>query len=295
MELFTLTNSAPRIRKIVINRSAQEDLEYNANDQMADFLGYEECHELEAQYKPDTHEIFKIEDFEDIDGIINAVKDPAGINAWAPESEDLLEIKAFFFCIEHDDDICVGFQTFDRRQVLSQKFTLLFARDSFINVKGVAFSLDSKLTAVIQKNNKEESLNLLFRNLHNTRRIFDMDIYFKEATAEDVDKFFNEEKFVGYDNKQRNDGGIIDDWCRKKISYILNEGNVKDLSPDILKQKALELDVTIEFSKDEDGNEKIKFPTERTELKNLLRFLDEDIYKSSLTDTLYVANSKRKG
>lgn len=295
MELFTLTASAPRIRKILINGTAQDDLEYNANDQMVDFLGYEECHELEAQYKPDPHEVFKIENFEDIDGIINAVKDPAGINAWTPESDDLLDIKAFFFCIEHDDDICVGFQTFDRRQILSQKFTLLFARDSFINIKGVAFSLDSKLTAVIQKKDKEESLNLLFKSLHNTRRIFDMDLYFKEATAGDIDGFFNEEKFIGYDDKQRNDGGIVDDWCRKKIAYILSEGSVKDLSPDIIKQKALELNVAIEFLKDEDDNEKIKFPTERSELKNLLRFLDEDIYKSSLTDTLYVANSKRKG
>ena len=88
--------------------------------------------------------------------------------------------------------------------------------------------------------------------------------------------------------------GLIDTWCRKKIAYILSEDRIGQLTATSVKIKAEELNVSIDIIKDENNEDKISFPEDKKTLKRLLRFLDEDIYKSSLSNTIFVASGKRK-
>lgn len=288
MELFALTKEAPRIRKVILQGEAQGELAKTAQEQIEEFMAFEECHALDAQYRPEHHEAFRIEDFEDLDGIMEAVKEPAGVIPWDTSEE--IEVKGFFFGIQDHEGYTIGLQVFDRRQIISNKFTLLWSRDSFERVKGLALSLDNKLAAVVKENG--ENLDLYFKSLHNARRLFDMDIYFKEATEQDVNDFFEGELFSGYNRDESMI--LIDNWCRKKIAFITKEERFINLTVSNIKTKADELNVTISIKNDEQGNEKIEFPEDKKTLKRILRFLDEDIYKSSLTNTIFVANSKRR-
>lgn len=289
MELFVLSKDAPRVRKVILQGEAQRELEDTGKTQIMSFMAFEECHELSAQYKPEPHESFKIAEFEDIDGIVEAVKDPSGIPSWKPNEEEI-EIAGFFFGIEEKGEYKVGLQTFDKRQVISNRFTLTWSRESFTHIKGLSLSLDNKLTAVVCE--EAGSLSLYFRSLHNVRRLFDMDMYFREATEQDVDSFFASEIFQGYDPEESK--GLIDTWCRKKIAYILSEDRIGQLTATDIKNKADELNVRIDINEDGNSQDKIQFPEDKKSLKRLLRFLDEDIYKSSLSNTIFVANSKRK-
>ncbi|MCE8015931.1 hypothetical protein HOP62_07565 [Halomonas sp. MCCC 1A17488] len=289
MELFVLSKEAPRIRKVILQREAQVELEETGKTQIDNFMSFEECYELSAQYKPDPHESFVINDFEDIDGVIDAIKEPAGVPPWKPNEEDI-EISGFFFGIEENNKYKVGLQIFDKRQVISNKFTLTWSRESFTHIKGLSLSLDNKLTAVVSE--EENGLALYFKSLHNVRRLFDMDMYFREATKQDVDDFFESEIFLGYDPEDPK--GLIDTWCRKKIAYILSEDRIGQLTATSVKIKAEELNVSIDIIKDENNEDKISFPEDKKSLKRLLRFLDEDIYKSSLSNTIFVASGKRK-
>lgn len=289
MELFALTKEAPRIRKVILQGDAQDELEETAHEQIENFMSFEECYALDAQYRPEDHEAFKVSDFEDLDGIIEAVKEPAGVLPW-DTNEDDIEVKGFFFGVQGGDGWTVGLQIFDRRQLISNKFTLLWSKNSFERVKGLALSLDNKLAAVVKEN--ENNLDLYFKSLHNARRLFDMDMYFKEATEQDVNDFFEGDLFSGYDRNECLE--LIDNWCRKKIAFILKEERFNNLTATHIKSKADELNVEINVEKDKNGEDKIQFPDEKKTLKRILRFLDEDIYKSSLTNTIFVANSKRK-
>ena len=59
-----------------------------------------------------------------------------------------------------------------------------------------------------------------------------------------------------------------------------------------IKAIAAEFSIPIEYVV-QDGGERIKVPSDRKSLKTLLRFLDEDYYKSPLSKTNYLTNSKR--
>ena len=60
-----------------------------------------------------------------------------------------------------------------------------------------------------------------------------------------------------------------------------------------IKAIAVEFQINI-VCVDVDGETKIQLPEEKAELKNLLRFLDEDYYKSPLSKMNFISNSKRK-
>ncbi|BBG30445.1 hypothetical protein [Zymobacter palmae] len=298
MELFALTESAPRIRKVALHRDAQNALKDEADVQLERFMSYEDCYPLDARYRPEDHEIFEIKEFEDLDGIMNAVKSPAGVQSWVPTQEDFMEIKGLFFGVKTNNEIRVGLQIFDKRQIISNKCAFLHGNKSFGLMKKTAFSIDTKIVAVLENKDitqSKDNISLFFRSLHTVRRLFDMDIYFKEATEKDVENFFSDEMFMEYEKREVGDNDIVDNWCRRKIAYILKEGRIKDLGADVLKKQAKELKVDIEFSENENGECRLVFPDDKRGLKKLLRFLDEDIYKSSLSGTIFVAGTKREG
>jgi hypothetical protein len=59
-----------------------------------------------------------------------------------------------------------------------------------------------------------------------------------------------------------------------------------------IKAVAIEFNIALELVQDA-GAEMIKLPATKAELKTLLRFLDEDYYKSPLSKVQYLTNSKR--
>jgi hypothetical protein len=76
---------------------------------------------------------------------------------------------------------------------------------------------------------------------------------------------------------------------RKKIALIRQSGVLDNFTTEQIAAAAVDFAVHIE--KTDDG--KIKLPTNATELRRILRFLDEDHYKSPLSQTHYISNSKR--
>lgn len=293
MDLFVLLNSTPRILRVVTSADLQNDLEVEFHRQISSFRDNKTDVAFDARYRPDDEELLLIENFDDIDGVIAAVRNPQDFNVWGPSEEGLSAIKGIFGGFTENGITTVMIQAFDRRQAITtNKFALFFDTDTFRRLGGIGITLDNKPTAILSQSVAEGSpTELRFVSLHNTRRLFEMDAYYHESTKEEVENFFNAEKFHGFNPDWLS--ANIDNWIRKKITFINQEGILDTCTPIDLRDAAAEFGIAIGVH-EEAEQLKLIFPDDKKKLKELLRFLDEDIYQSPISGNRFQTNSKRK-
>lgn len=293
MDLFVLTGSSPRIQRVITERSLQNDISVELQAQSAQFLDNKEYVDFDGRYKPEANELLVINGFDDIERILDAVNTPDSIPEWKPTEANISEIKGLFAGWVEGSKIIVVLQAFDRRQVLSTaRVTLFTSGDTFERLSGVGLTLDSKPTAILMT----EDINgaqpsLYFSSLHNVRRLFDMDAYYHESTNEEVANFFSNEMFSGFDSSWLDDN--LDNWIRKKVTFINQEDILGKCSVVEIVAAASEFSLDLEVD-DTVSPPRLMLPKEKREIKELLRFLDEDIYQSPITGNKFRSNSKKK-
>lgn len=293
MDLFVLLSSTPRILRVVTTRDLQDDLEEEFRRQISSFTHNKTDVPFDARYRPDDDELLVIEGFDDIDGVIAAVRSPQDTNTWQPSEEGLGAIKGIFGGFTDNGVTTVMIQAFDRRQAITAgKFALFFDNDTFRRLGGIGITLDNKPTAILSQATTNNALTQLrFVSLHNTRRLFEMDAYYHESTKEEIESFFNEDKFHGFNSVWLD--ANIDNWIRKKVTFINQEGILDACTPEELRTAAAGFDIEIGVHEN-GGQMKLVFPDDKKGLKALLRFLDEDIYQSPISGNRFQTNSKRK-
>ncbi len=85
---------------------------------------------------------------------------------------------------------------------------------------------------------------------------------------------------------------LANSWVRRKISLVQQSGILQNVP--LHEMQAVTIDFNIPLSTiEENGVEVIQVPGNKSDLKKLLRFLDENYYKSPLSKTHFVTNSKR--
>jgi hypothetical protein len=287
LNLFALTsNPETRVVKFELSALVQTELTQYLKEQEERFDDVETEIEFDGKYKPDAGEILCIKNYDDIDGLDNAIKNPLGIFPVSPTEDFFLEIKALFTGYEKQDGgIKILLQNFDKRKMISTNGLSIFHSDNvYKKIEGIGLTVDHKLTATL------ESGNLKFYSFHSARQIFDLSEYFKEATDDDLRDFLKIDIVQSFDTEQF--FNLSDSWVRRKVSLIQQSGILQNVP--ISKMKAAAIDFNIPFSTvTENGKEVIEIPDQKSDLKKLLRFLDEDYYKSLLSKTHFVTNSKR--
>ncbi|QIQ71363.1 Kiwa anti-phage protein KwaB-like domain-containing protein [Pseudomonas coronafaciens] len=291
MDLFVLMNTNPRILKVITSQDLQDELRTEIVKQIASFLNGKTDVAFDARDRPDHDELLLIDGFDDIDDVISAVRLPENIGDWVPSEKSLGAVKGLFGGITKDGVTTVMLQAFDRRQAFTtDRFSFFFDSNTFKKLDGIGMSLDSKPTAILSQSSGGSS-SLRFVSLHNTRRLFEMDAYYHESTKEEVESFFNTEKFHGFEPVWLESN--LDNWIRKKITFINQEGILDICTPAVIKAAALEFGIELKTHQDGE-NEKLFFPEDKKKLKELLRFLDEDIYQSPITGNRFQSRAKRK-
>jgi hypothetical protein len=81
--------------------------------------------EFDGRYKPDTGEIQFINDFEIDDSIVNALREPMGVDPFIPDNEVLPDIKGIFTG-KIQPEIVIAFQKFNKSQFINRKGISLF-------------------------------------------------------------------------------------------------------------------------------------------------------------------------
>ncbi|UXD88370.1 DUF4868 domain-containing protein [Thalassolituus hydrocarboniclasticus] len=287
LNLFALTsNPSKRIVKFELSSEVQTELTTYLTSQETTFDQAEEEIEFDGKYKPDNGEILFINDYDDIDNLSSAVENPLSAEVVDPTEEFFTEIKALFTGYTTDTgNVKILLQNFDRRRIISTNGLSIFhSSNVYKKIEGIGLTIDHKLTATL------ENGKLRFFNFHNTRQMFDLSEYYKVATDDDVIEFSNLDII-----KSENTEKLIemsDSWVRRKISLIHQSGILQNVP--INEMKAVATEFNIPFLTEMDGSDEvIKLPNNKSDLKKLLRFLDEDYYKSPLSNTAFVTNSKR--
>lgn len=289
LNLFALTNDpAKRIVRFKLTEEVQRELSALIIEQSDTFDNFiEQSIEFDGKYKPDHGEALYIENYDDIDNLEATIRNPLGVEEVAPCNNFFTSIKALFTGYETDgNSIRVLIQYFDKRKIISTNGLSIFhSGDVYKKIEGIGISIDTKLSATYQNG------ILKFFSFHLLRQIFDLSEYYKEATDVDITNFAEMEMVKAENPTQL--VAMADSWIRRKISLVQQSEILNNVPLNQMKAVALEFSIPFETIITE-GVEMIKLPSEKAELKKLLRFLDEDYYRSPLSNTNFVTNSKRE-
>jgi hypothetical protein len=284
MNLFALTSvPGTRIVRFPLTAELQSEVENVFADQLSAFEdGIVETVPFDGRYVPDEGELLVIDDFADVDGLQDAVANPLNVEAFDPTQHSLDAVKALFTSRTDNGVTRVLVQCFERRRLIANKgLAMFFSGDTFRKMSDAGLTLDTRLLAVL------EGTSLKFQSFHFLRRVFDVSEHYNEATNEEVTAFATHEKMTVSDVPafMASAGPLV----RKKIALIRQSGVLEHFTTEQIVATAQTFNLAITTT--HDG--KIVLPANKTELRRLLRFLDEDYYESALSQTRYVSNSKR--
>ncbi len=280
MNIFAIVDDeASTIRRIPVTGSLQDEIDNFFGGQKDSFCSERDKVDFTGSYNVADGEIFRISDYPIKEDLINSLRSPLNCDRLNLGEPNCPRAKALF-AGEWNDNKYICFQVLDSRKMLSRRFTLLNSGDTYTKLESPGIILQDKLTAIFEEN------ELLFYSYHNTRRFLDLSDYYREATDTDLEAFADNDLFEVADKDlfKRNADSII----RKKIALLQKNNVLDNLSIDDISQTAQEYNVSINTR---DG--KIIIPGDKKQLKELVRFLDEDYGKGPLTHRKYITNSKQ--
>lgn len=250
----------------------------------------------------ESQEIISKIEFDDPDGLGDAVSAPEGYPVCNPEVE--LHNLIAIFAEDPKTPGRILIQLIDRRRILLPKSGWLIFKKaiegdisgsiktasssnpfgSFVEMESIGLQLDTKLTAVY------DGSFLLFKSYYQANRVFDLGDYLVSATDETV------REFLSLDCIYKDDA--IDDlvkqlsgYQRRRVAKIMALGFVKRFSASEIVQRANKAKRHLGIEVKEG---KIKIPESATERGRLLQFLANGIMASYLDDENdYEVNSMR--
>jgi hypothetical protein len=237
MNLFGLSDDPHRrIIRIPLVGPVQQEVEALFQQQEADFRAKAQREvPFNGIYKPEDDECLTIDNFDDIDGLANAIINSSAVPVFAPTAADLPGIKALFTGrIDTSGDTVVLLQAFEKRRILSTGglLTMFLDQDSYKKFDTAGITLDRKLTAILH------ARKLSFFSFFFARRIFDLSAYYIEATDQDIDDFAA--MSMVHVNDQTKFMENMDTWVRRKIALIKQSGVLDEVPLTEIKRVAAE-------------------------------------------------------
>ncbi|WP_061012073.1 Kiwa anti-phage protein KwaB-like domain-containing protein [Photobacterium leiognathi] len=239
-----------------------------------------------GDWKPDSNELLVLNDVEEAKIMVDA------INANASSFHDLQlskfssePIKAIFTGFKENEEVTVLVQKFSSRQALSLSQIPIIKMQKgniFVHATEDIFTLDNKLVAIIIGNKTK------FKSFHNARMVFNLTNYYQEATDADLKAICRHPSLEVED-----DDSFIEnaDSQVRKMVHTISSTSLLDNYSVIDIQSAAESFPNVPVKVNQG---KLVLPTDKRELKEVLHFLLEDIYKGPLSGSNYLTNSKRK-
>src|SRR5690554_961938 len=252
------------IKRVILNQNIISQVKKIFEDASSELMPNDiEPIIFDGAFKVDKDEILYVEMALPVE-IKNALNNPSNVH---PLDIDKDEVKGLFWGVKNQGGITeVYVQNFDRRKLLNNKNVLIYSDKTYNNLVENGFIIDNKITAIL-KNDR-----LYFTSYHNAKRLFDLSMYFTEATDDDIDKFSDAQNIsVDSDWLKENANTAI----RKQITLALRNEYLSKTSAKGIQTEAksyLPFSVKVE-------NNKVEVPEDKKECKLFLEFLNEQIYK----------------
>ena len=274
------------VYKIELHKDVQKEICQTFCNSACELLGREKV-KFDGSYKPEDDESLFISEFKIADELKDAIRNPIGIQSFNPKEYDVaLDVKAVFVgeCEESEEKeiFRAAFQRVRKEQHIQPSwFNLFFSEGTFNYEKRKGFSITDVVDCMLKKD------ELIFSSFFYARQIFSLNEYYRTATDGEIERFTKHDKLLVEDLdgfKQCANTAI-----RRKIAMINDSNVLDDYSAKHIRNIARQLQVEIDIR---DG--KLVLPNNREKLKNILGFLDEEVYRGAFSSNTYLANSKRK-
>ena len=235
-------------------------------------------------FKADSDEILFVDQYQLPDIYQTAITDPSAIPLFDIARGESVQIRSVF-AIETNKQTneSILFQSSSATKVLDNRRTLLLRNGSFHHLNESGFIIDSKLSAFFK--NK----CLFFRSYNMVKRFLDLTDYFHSATNPQINDILNQPLFAC-----DNPAAVIelsDDWMRKRFTSIQSLGILDKINVKTTAKKAHEYGITLILDK-KNGKDAIVISEDKNEIKQILRFLNEEYYTGELTGNRYLTNSQ---
>lgn len=214
----------------------------------------------------------------------NDIPDNTNVYSELDRDHEITDIKVIF--IHDESSQTYYFQNFDKRNLLSRKTVAVWSGHNTYTTlqESNAFIIDNAVHAIHREG------KLYFKNFVQAGKVFDLTGFFSEASEQDMDEVFGESPF-NTDIQWLKDNS--DSVMKKQITALKKSGGLEKLKPRTKKFMAAAKRVGI--PEDVYNTGQIVLPQDRKQCKQVLAFLNQDIFPGLLTPKqLFRTNSKKK-
>lgn len=283
--ILKTTGGQTRLLQIPLHQGLQDKLAESWQVQHDDFVNNVHEIDFDAGYTLEEHERFRLREYELPEWIIEensqTVRDLDPISA----HEDLMgSIKglAAFARNEQGEEIIL-FQNFSPSHVIRPGRFLFLQNNTYETAQHPGITLDSKLSALYLSVDRK----LLFNNLRTVNTFLPLAEFYKESSEQEIHEILSHDLLAPEDSGALSRGA--NQWFRKRFAMLRDSGILDQYSAQQIVDHSTGYELDIEL----DGD-KIVFPSDKAAAKRLLQFLNEEIFRGAITETLYETNSKRQ-
>ncbi len=275
----------PHLLRIPLHQNLQDTLAENWFDQYRTLTEEVDEVDFNAGYRPEEHERFRLPGFQLPEWLNN--EDSETIPQLDPisEHEDAMgSIKAIVGFAQDNGEELILFQNFTRSHVIHPGRFLFLSKDTYVSRKRPGLILESRLVAVYFADDKK----LLFQSFRATNTFLPLTHFYEEATENDIRQILQHDLFAPADVDIIVENANTQ-WFRKRFAMLRDSGILEEYNAQQIIRHSQGYDVDIQTD-----NGRIVFPPEKAAAKRLLQFLNEELFRGAITDTLYETNSKKE-
>lgn len=274
-------NGKLEVCKIETDRKAQAAICQSYAKAYETMIGGTEYISFDGNYIPNADETLCINNYALDEMIKDAVETPAGIDSFVPDETNSDKIKAIFVGEICNGKMVIAFQKFKREQYISVKgINLFFDRETFVQEKRFGISISDEIDCIY------EDGKLLFKSFFMAKQVFSLMEYYREATYGEVVRF-TQIKELALDSPEAFIGQA-DSRVRKKIASIMDSKVLERFSARDIQRIGKQTGINVMIR-----DKKVVIPADKKQMKIILGFLDEEVYKGSFSNATYITNSKR--
>lgn len=290
LENFQLTaivgqGAQKRLLRIPLHQALQAHLAEQWSEQYQTFIEDTEQFAFNPGYKPEPHERFRLNNYELPEWIADEDSQSVDdLDSLTEHDEQLDSVKGVVaFGRSEGGESLLLFQNFKPSHVIRPGRFLFLQNDTYESAQRPGLTLDDKLSAVYWPNNQ----TLLFHSFRNVNTFLPLADFYQEASEQEI------RDILGHELLQPEDEDALavntNQWFRKRFAMLRDSGVLDNYTAEQIRDhsEGYEVDVQVE-------DDKIVFPAEKRQAKRLLQFLNEEIFRGAITETLYETNSKRE-
>ncbi|WP_267401777.1 hypothetical protein [Pseudomonas sp. GM_Psu_2] len=285
MDFFAISSSQDTYR-MDIDQALQQELENIFLDQAKAINGTHltSIPFMRENFHPDETEVLELTPFTLPPHISTPLQNIVGC-ATLNRSPDILASISCIFAYDQTDDLAI-FQVIPKSQRLNTALVnIILSRNTFTKLEDPGIVIGNSCHAVYQKG------SIKFKKLWWLKQIIDITPHYRTATDADIVKLCQHpEVHVANPAALNQNTG---QWARTRIAYILDSKILDNFTTPQLVALATTHNINLQVHTSAQGN-KLIIPDDNKELREVLKFLEEEYYIGPITGENYETNNKRK-